>query len=60
MILIGYRSNHGTALLVVMCLLAVMTVLILVGTQSLFVLKQDLKLMEQRQIERHSKSTASK
>ena len=54
------KHDRGTALLVVMSLLAVMTVLILVVSQSLFVLKRDLKLIEQRQIDHQAKTPVTK
>jgi type II secretory pathway component PulK len=58
MIIPTHRRQRGTAMLVVMTLLAVMSVLIGVGSHSLFLLKRELKLIEQRQVEHHAKSPA--
>ena len=51
--------QRGTALLVVMALLAIMSVLMVCTAQSIFFVKQELKLIEKKQLQRYDRSAAS-
>lgn len=52
-------SQRGTALLVVMALLAIMSALMVCTAQPIFFVKRELKLIEKKQIQRYEKSAAS-
>ena len=47
---------RGTALIVVMVLLAIMGVLMVCAAHSLFFVKRELKLIEQKQVKRFEKT----
>lgn len=53
------RREQGTVLLVVITLLALMCVFMAWGAHSIFSLKSDLKLIEQKQLKRYEKAVAT-
>ncbi len=50
---------RGAMLIVVMALLAVMCVFMLCTTQSIFLVKRELQLIEKKQLQRYEKPAAS-
>lgn len=52
-------EERGSALIVVMVLLAIMCVIMLCTTQSIFLVKRELKLIEKKQLQRYEKPAAS-
>lgn len=52
----SFRSERGTTLLIVMVLLSIMCVFVLSATQSLYLVKRELKLIEQKQLQRGEKT----
>ncbi|HEY0548271.1 MAG TPA: hypothetical protein VGF13_01645 [Verrucomicrobiae bacterium] len=55
----GKARQNGTALIVVMVLLAIMCVLMLCTTQSIFFVKRELQLIEKKQLQRYEKPSAA-
>ena len=51
-------SQQGTALLVVMALLAIMGVFMVCTAQSIFFVQRELKLIEKKQLQRYEKNAA--
>ena len=51
-------QQRGTALMVVVALLAVMCVFILCAAQSIFSVKRELQLIEKRHLQRYEKTVA--
>lgn len=51
--------KRGTALMVVMVLLAIMCVFMLCTTQSIFLVKRELQLIEKKQLQRYEKPAAA-
>ena len=54
-----FRTERGTALIIVMALLAIMCVFVVSATQSLYLVKRELKLIEQKQLQRAGKTPAA-
>jgi hypothetical protein len=52
-------QERGTALIVVMVLLAIMCVFMLCTTQSIFLVKRELQRIEKKQLQRYEKPAAS-
>jgi signal transduction histidine kinase len=52
-------QERGTALVVVIVLLAIMCVFMLCTTQSLFLVKRELQLIEKKQLQRYEKPAAA-
>ena len=52
-------QERGTALIVVMVLLAIMCVFMLSTTQSIFLVKRELQLIEKKQLQRYEKPAPS-
>ena len=54
------RQTHrsGTALIVVMALLAIMCVFMVCTAQSIYFVKRELKLIEKKQLQRYEKNAA--
>ena len=50
-----HSRERGTALIVVMALLAIMCVFMICTTESLFHVKKELKLIEKKQLQRYEK-----
>ena len=50
------RRPRGTAVIIVLALLAIMAVLMISATQSLYYVKRELKLIEQMQLLRAGKT----
>ncbi len=53
------RPERGSVLVVVLALLAVMCLFMVAAGHSLFSLKRELKLIEQKQVQRQGNSTAT-
>ena len=58
-LLLRQTGARGSALIVVMVLLAIMAVLMICTAQSLFLVKRELKLIEKKQLQRYEKRPAS-
>jgi type II secretory pathway component PulK len=52
-------QERGTALIVVMVLLAIMCVFMFCTTQSIFLVKRELQQIEKKQLQRYEKPAAS-
>ena len=50
--------ERGTTLVVVIALLAIMCVFMLCTTQSIFLVRRELKLIEKKQLQRYEKPVA--
>ena len=51
-------QQRGTALMVVVALLAIMCIFILCAAQSIFSVKRELQLIERKQLQRYEKAAA--
>ena len=58
-LLLRQTGARGSALIVVMVLLAIMAVLMICTAQSLFLVKRELNLIEKKQLQRYEKRPAS-
>ena len=58
-LLLRQTGVRGSALIVVMVLLAIMAVLMICTAQSLFFVKRELNLIEKKQLQRSEKSPAA-
>ena len=58
-LLLRQTGARGSALIVVMVLLAIMAVLMNCTAQSLFLVKRELNLIEKKQLQRYEKRPAS-
>lgn len=50
------RRPRGTAVIIVLALLAIMAMFMISATQSLYLVKRELKLIEQKQLQRAGKT----